>query len=831
MAGFNTYEGGTTISAGTLQLGNGGTSGSVAGNITNNAILAFNRSDTYTFGGTISGTGSVQQNGPGTTVFTANHTYQGGTTIAAGTLQLGNGGTSGSIAGNVSNNGILAFNRSDSYTFGGIISGTGSVLQSGRGTTVLAANNTYSGGTTIAAGSILTQSSSALGSGPVTFGSGTSLQVENVLNVNGAWTVLPGTATVSGGLVRTLGDLSIAGGGTLIASAAFDVPGRASVDSSNLVVNNRFVVGNELDLNGASQAVINAALTSPIVNVNDTSSLIVNNSGSVFANVNVAERAHLALFGAITGNVSNAGLFGGTGVVNGNVVNSGIVSPGASTGRLTINGNYTQNRSGTLSIEVAGRSPGQYDLLVVNGRASLAGRLQLIRVGGFKLRAGDRITFLTASGGVSGTFDTVQNDFDTGTILDGEAVFLPNSLVLEVTQGSFAEIAVTSNERAVGLALDSAVGDPSASELLEFLNNEPLENLRNDLNLISPDELSSIYVAAVSLANVQSSNLERRMSDIRLGSKGFSSAGFAINGSGPSAQEGFAGVTGPAGAKGPAVFVRPAEDSWGVFATGVGEFTNVESTFNASGYDLATGGFTMGLDYRIGSHLAVGLMGGYAYTGVDPTSDGSLRVNGGKLGVYGTAFGSGFYLDGAVHGGLNGYDTRRTALAGSAEGSTLGGELNVFVAGGYDWRIGGLTIGPTASFQYTYVGFEGFAEDGSLAPLQYPDQHAYSARTAFGMRASYDWKLGPVRLMPEVRAAWQHEYGVTAYPILAGFASGAGDSFSVTGPEIGRDGLLLSAGLAVQWNDTVSTYVYYDGELLRTNYLSNNVSAGVRIAF
>ena len=48
-----------------------------------------------------------------------------------------------------------------------------------------------------------------------------------------------------------------------------------------------------------------------------------------------------------------------------------------------------------------------------------------------------------------------------------------------MTQGSFAEIAVTSNERAVGFALDSAVGDPSASELLEFLNNEPLENLRN----------------------------------------------------------------------------------------------------------------------------------------------------------------------------------------------------------------------------------------------------------------------------------------------------------------------------------------------------------------
>jgi hypothetical protein len=54
---------------------------------------------------------------------------------------------------------------------------------------------------------------------------------------------------------------------------------------------------------------------------------------------------------------------------------------------------------------------------------------------------------------------------------------------------------------------------------MEFLNNEPLSNLRSDFNLISPDELSAIYTIAVSLANVQTSNLGRRMSDIHAGSK------------------------------------------------------------------------------------------------------------------------------------------------------------------------------------------------------------------------------------------------------------------------------------------------------------------------
>ena len=42
---------------------------------------------------------------------------------------------------------------------------------------------------------------------------------------------------------------------------------------------------------------------------------------------------------------------------------------------------------------------------------------------------------------------------------------------------------------------------------------------------------------------------------------------------------------------------------------------------------------------------------------------------------------------------------------------------------------------------------------------------------------------------------------------------------------------LLSAGFAVQWNDRISTYAYYDGKLFRTNYLSNNVSAGFRVTF
>jgi len=893
----NTYSGATIVSAGTLQAGsatafspnsaftvnslldlNGfsNTIGSLAGNgiVTNNggasATLAIGNDNTSTtFGGSLQDgtiTLGLIKIGTGTLTLTGVNTYTGGTNINGGILAVNsdlnlgagplsfNGGTLealGSGGGIISSKpvslaaggGTFLADAGTTSALSSPISGPGAWTKSGPGLLIMGGTNTYAGGTTILGGTILTQNASGLGTGPVAFGNGAALQVQNLLNVNGNWTVSPGTASVSGGTVQTFGDFNLAGGGTLIVNANFNVPGAANINSSSFVVNSAFTANDDINLNGSAAAVVNGLLTSPSVNVNNSSSLVVNVPGSVAANVNVGPSALLGLFGRINGSVVNAGFFQGTGVVNGNVFNSGIVSPGASIGTLTINGDYTQNASGTLRIEVAGASAGQYDVLAVNGRAFIAGTLQLVRVGSFRLQVGDRIAFLTATGGVNGTFSNVKNDFlATDSIVVLDVVYLANSavlagtqvVVLEGTQGSFAEFANlfcgTPNAIAVGEALDSAVGDPRASELIDFLNNEALTDLCEDIDLISPQQLTSIFVVGVSLANVQTANLERRMTDIRAGSSGFS-GGFAINGSGPSFWEGFAGVSGPEGKSGPAVFAPVPQNRWGVFATGLGEFTNVDSTFNASGYDLATGGFTTGVDYRIGSNFAIGLTGGYAYTSADLVNDSSIGVNGGKLGLYATAFGSGFYLDTAVVGGLSGYDTRRTALEGTARGETLGGDLNVLVAGGYDWKKGGLTIGPTASFQYTLIGFDGFSESGSLAPLAYPSQNAESFRTAFGARASYDWKIGPAHIIPELRLAWQHEFGDTDYSLVSSFASGAGDSFTVSGPEIGRDSMLIGAGFAIHWNDRISTYAYYDGELFRTNYLSNNVSAGFRVTF
>jgi len=137
LTGASNYSGGTTVGGGTLMLGyggsasplSGGTTGTIQGNVVNLANLAFNYSSAAssavtTFGGNISGTGSVDILGTGTTTFTSNNTYTGITTVHAGsTLQIGNGSTAtaGAIVGDVVNNGTLIFNRAASVSYSGII--------------------------------------------------------------------------------------------------------------------------------------------------------------------------------------------------------------------------------------------------------------------------------------------------------------------------------------------------------------------------------------------------------------------------------------------------------------------------------------------------------------------------------------------------------------------------------------------------------------------------------------------------------------------------------------------------------------------------------------
>jgi autotransporter-associated beta strand protein len=402
----NNYSGGTTISAGTLQLGNGGTTGSITGNVTDNGILAVNRSNAFAFGGTISGTGAFQQLGTGTTTLTADNTYSGGTTISAGTLQLGNGGTTGSITGNVIDNGILAVNRSNAFAFGGTISGAGAFQQLGTGTTTLTADNNYSGGTTISGGTL------QLGNG------GTTGSITGNVTDNGILAINRSNAFAFGGTISGAGAFQQLGTGTTILTANNTYTGGTTISGGTLQLGNGgttgSIVGNIIDnatlaVNRSNAVTLSGVIsgsgafgqigagTTTLTNSNTytgpttvtAGTLAISATGSITSDV--TNNATFTNAGTVTGSLTNIGTANNTGTITNGLVNAGPMNAqGQINGAIQNNLNGVFNVTGNLSSNGTFRNSNNATLNVNTGTYTLAG--QLTNFGLIKVLAGATLT-------------------------------------------------------------------------------------------------------------------------------------------------------------------------------------------------------------------------------------------------------------------------------------------------------------------------------------------------------------------------------------------------------------------------------------------------------
>jgi autotransporter-associated beta strand protein len=565
--------------------------------------------------------------------------------------------------------------------------------------------------------------------------------------------------------------------------------------------------------------------------------------------------------------INSGGALEGNGTIGGNLTNNGIVAPvdanyyglsgnlllsllssagnsisgvplGSTNLALTVKGNYTQTQNGALVIFYAGQGSNEHTTLNVQGKASLNGTLRLVQVDGGKLTAGEQVPIVTAAGGVNGKFSVVEN----ASLLNASVVYEPTSVVLEVQsppQGNLFNTlkgvsGISGNLLAVARGLDSAANDPRAARIFAILNSDNLSQLVKDVEHIDPDKLTSMSSAGTASSGVHLQNIQLRMEALQSGATGFSALGFHVTDdstdSSP-ATSAYAGPTGPDGKGGKEVSPPPVNDRWGTFITGAGEFDRVGDTQAARGFNLDSGGITLGIDYRFTDHFVAGIFSGYTYTGINIADGGRIAVDAGKVGLYATYFDGGFYVNSAVQGGYDTYETNRASLGGIAHSSPVGGDLNVLFAPGYNWTMGGFTFGPTSRFQYAYESTNGFTETGSLAPLTVASQHTESIISAFGVKASYDWKIGTAILRPELRLEWEHEYGDVATSVGSALASGAGNSFTVTGPQIGRDDMHIGAGFALVLSERLSTYLYYDGEVFRTNYDASTVTGGFRFLF
>jgi len=720
------------------------------------------------------GPGTLEKVGPGTLILSGDNTYTGGTRILAGVLQLGNGGTTGTILGNVLNDATFVINRSDVLSFGGVISGTGVFQQNGTGTTVFAAANTYTGGTIVNAGTLQ-------------LGPGGSLAPTGTLTVN-----LGGVFDLNGH-TQTVADFS--GAGNVMLGAGAFTAGAADTTTFSGV------------MSGTGSFTKAGVGTMTFSGTNSYTGATTVAAGTLLLNGSIATSSGLTV---------NAGAtVGGTGTLPTSTI-GGTLSPGNSIGTLSINGNLTFVGAGNYLVEV---SPAAADRTNATGTAALSGTVRAVfGPGAYTAKS---YTILSAAGGRSGTFASLEQiglpaftatlDYTSTDVLLTLALTLAKIPNLNQNQQSAAN--------AIQNAFITTGTLPAPFFALASLPNGALQNALT--------QVSGEIATGAATAGFQSMDLflnlmldpflETRLAD---GSMQGRALGFApeADASLPAAMSAYAGL--PTKAPPRASFDQ-RWTVWGAAAGAAGKYKSDAAT-GSSNLDVRGGIFAAGIDYRVSSDTVIGfaVAGGTQTFGLDAIQ-ASGRSNAVQAGVYGsTRFGNA-YLSAAAAYGRHDVSTERnvafTSMFGRLTADYGADSFGGRIEGGY--RIaasGSFGLTPYAAVQAQRFQTPNYGEidrTGILAfALNYAGQSWNDTRSELGARADYRLMMDNGALLTlRGRAAWAHDYD-TGRTINAVFQALPGFGFNVIGASPAADSALVSAGAELKFRNGVALRAKFDGE-------------------
>ncbi|HZT86446.1 MAG TPA: autotransporter domain-containing protein, partial [Stellaceae bacterium] len=897
LSGANTYTGATMVTGGALQAGAANafspasaftvatgavldlnnfnqTIGSLAGGggvTLGTATLTTGGDNTSTlFSGVISGTGGVTKQGTGAFTLAGANTYSGGTTVTGGTLQLSGNGTLGSAAaattvsggfldlggtnqtqnggltltagavnnGTLTSSGVFAL---QSGMVGAALAGTGSLSKTTAGTVMQSGASTYTGATSVAAGTL--QGGAA-----------------NAFSPNSAFTVLAGAVLDLNGFNQTIG--SLAGTGNVGIGAATLTTGG---DNSSTSFSGAFSGTGGLVKQGSGTF----TLTGDSSGFTGTANL---NAGALVVGTDLAP-------GAVFGGsvlVGPGTVLSGHGTILGGVANSGTVLPGGSVGTLTIAGNYTQSASGTLAIQL---TPAAASKLVVGGAAILGGSSAIGpgSVPSAVVSAGTGGTLdvmpsagtypanavypiLTAGGGVSGKFAQFINE---DPALPLTLVYLPNEIDLVLatqTTPTAPTLTTTSiffgltrNQQAVAQSLNAvfpfATGD--FATLVDAAAALPRTQIPQTIGSFG----GNIYANLASVAMQQRRLFLGAMDDrIKLLTGGAAPSATVLGSLSPSAPGWGRGPNSmqlaaigsafddPQYAYGAAPGAAPA---WGggagprIWARGYGQFGGIDSNSGALGVNYSTGGGAVGADLvrTPEALLGVAVSAGQSSVGLK-TNPENATIDFVEFGAYGArSVGYGAAIDAAAIYAHNDYGvTRGIVLPGfsrTASSRHSGDDEVVDIGLSRPLYYNGWQITPRAGLSYFHIGQGNAAESGAggidlaVAPGDFN-----SLRTRLGATASLPMQWAGGALTPELRAAWTHEFIDDRGNASETFIGSGAPTFLQIGAPVGRDAADLGLGLSLAVEQhalpgSLVAFLTYDATI-SAHQTANAVAAGLR---
>ncbi len=664
LTGANTYAGTTRIIEGTIQLGNGGTTGSLGGGeIENFGALVVNRSNDLTLANLISGTGTLTKEGTGILTLTGTNTFTGGIDLAGGTLRLGSSQASGGLgsvirttgsvidyADNINNGAGIEINSNTtqlqvltgSAFQSGVISeinGPRGFEKIGAGTLSLTRPNSFTGDTLISAGELQVTGGQALSdTGRVTIESGAMLRVavfsqERIGSLAGS------------------GQLRFEAGGSVIVGDASDTT-FSGVISQGGPRDGDFIkrgTGN-LTLSGANTYETDTRIEAGTLTITNASGL-----GSTFGATTVIDGATLAISGTNL-QINEALTLSGTGV--------------AGAGALTTGGFVVLNGAITLT----------GDTLINGGTA----RLSLLRD-----ITGDGHTLTLSS---TNEFVLVEGAINTGT---GGLIKNGNGSVTLFGSNSFTgNVAINDGSLSVGMGASNTIADTAlvtiasgasfftaASERIGNISGAGSVGVGSGTTLTVGDATDQTHSGSLFVNGLASSTLVKEGSGrLTLGTQfGFDGQ---INVNAGTLQFGTGGFGGVVGSTSLTTLMSIAEGATVVFNRSANQTINRTLTGAGTIRQIGTGATT----------LAGNISG---YTGAAFVEAGALRVTGNfggtvEVGGSGTLGGTGT-ITGAVTINSGG-----TLAAGLSPGTLTVGSLTLNTGSITNFELGtpGLAGGP-----------------------------------------------------------------------------------------------------------------------------------------
>lgn len=616
------------------------------------------------------------------------------------------------------------------------------------------------------------------------------------------------------------GGLTVAGGGTVALNAVNNYAGGTTVSSGMLALNGSLmgamaVAQGATFLNGGTYATQGAAFTNAGAFTNNgTVTGDLTNTGSAANNASgvidgaVINSGSFNNAGKITGQFTNSGTLSGNGTVGSLVAQSGSgVAPGNSVGVIRVTGDAVFAAGSTHLVDIGPN--GDADLVQVDGRAHLAGNIQTQAMAGFTPTLGASYTILTAAGGVSGAYATLQGNLFSPTAYPFMTTALahgPNAVSLDIVRSNttYASAGVTPNHVAVANAIESLPTGTELHQAVSRLNTQTAPLAFHALH-------GSIYASAQSVMQQQSTYVR----DI-LGGRLRQASDATSPTQAASAPRTVPGLT--------ATLWGAAFGGWG----------NSKHSANATSLHRTIGGFMAGIDAPLDTQWRIGLAGGYS----NSTLKDSNRAASGNIDNYTVAaYGSGSF--GAVNLRFGGAYTWHDLSVGriitfpglsSVAGSNLdAGTVQVFGEASYRIDLGSARIDPYVGLAYVNVSTDAFHERFSPVALQGRSDAQANTYSALGLRASYSMPVAQGVLTARATLAWQHAFGDVTPDTLLSFARTA-TPFSVAGVPIARNAALVGARLDYAATENLTVSLAYDGQLA-TDVQENAVRAAVAWRF